>query len=132
SALPPSPPRPQPCNGSGRAVRHLIERNASGWLVSFATPAEPKPFDLVLPQGYQPEGVPMRIILPFLAALAIIASTAASSVPAQADSYRWCANYGRGNGGRNCGFNTFAQCQAALSGNGGFCERNARSYDRRR
>ena len=37
----------------------------------------------------------------------------------------WCANYGgRGGGGTNCGFYSFAQCMAALSGNGGMCTRN--------
>jgi hypothetical protein len=32
----------------------------------------------------------------------------------------WCASYG-GKGGTNCGFHSFQQCQAARSGNGGFC-----------
>ena len=37
----------------------------------------------------------------------------------------WCAQYGgRGGGGTNCGFYSFAQCMAAVSGNGGFCSRN--------
>ncbi|HVY58444.1 MAG TPA: tetratricopeptide repeat protein [Xanthobacteraceae bacterium] len=40
----------------------------------------------------------------------------AMMVPAQA---QWCANY-RG-GGNNCGFRTFEQCQAAISGVGGIC-----------
>jgi Protein of unknown function (DUF3551) len=39
----------------------------------------------------------------------------------------WCAQYGNGNGGTNCGFYSFAQCEAARSGNGGFCFRNAAS-----
>jgi hypothetical protein len=30
--------------------------------------------------------------------------------------YPWCAEYGNGNGGRNCGFETLAQCRAAISG----------------
>ena len=52
---------------------------------------------------------------------------------AKADPYRWCAEYGggRGGGGTNCGFVTFQQCQAAISGLGGFCRRNA-FYDGRR
>lgn len=40
-----------------------------------------------------------------------------------ADPYKWCAAYGTP-GGTNCGFRTFEQCRATLSGNGGFCEPN--------
>jgi hypothetical protein len=36
----------------------------------------------------------------------------------------WCAEYGGGSGGTNCGFYSFEQCMAARSGNGGFCSRN--------
>jgi hypothetical protein len=39
----------------------------------------------------------------------------------------WCAQYGNGHGGTNCGFHSFAQCEAARSGNGGFCFRNSAS-----
>ena len=42
--------------------------------------------------------------------------------PAAADSYKWCANYR--NGGSNCGFTTFEQCQATVSGAGGSCGPN--------
>lgn len=42
--------------------------------------------------------------------------------PAAADPYKWCANYR--NGGSNCGFTTFEQCQAAVSGVGGVCGPN--------
>jgi Protein of unknown function (DUF3551) len=31
----------------------------------------------------------------------------------------WCASYR--SGGNNCGFHTYQQCMAAVSGNGGFC-----------
>jgi hypothetical protein len=45
---------------------------------------------------------------------------------------QFCAHY-RG-GGENCGFHTFEQCLAAISGVGGYCARNPRwGYgDRRR
>ena len=45
---------------------------------------------------------------------------------ASADPYRWCAEYGGGfsGGGTNCYFITLQQCQAAVSGTGGFCRRN--------
>jgi hypothetical protein len=40
---------------------------------------------------------------------------------AAADQYAWCAEYGGRTGGSNCYFVTLAQCQAAVSGVGGFC-----------
>ena len=54
----------------------------------------------------------MRIVF---AVLAILAVTPFAS-PAQADPYRWCAQYGAGNGGRNCGFVTLQQCRATILG----------------
>jgi uncharacterized protein DUF3551 len=69
----------------------------------------------------------MRIFPIFaLAILGMLASTA----PGRAEiTYPWCAQYGggghHGGGGRNCGFWTYDQCMAALSGNGGYCGRNA-------
>jgi hypothetical protein len=61
----------------------------------------------------------MRLVIAFLAALMVIAAADSAS----ADPYRWCAEYtGRGLGGSsNCYFVTLAQCQAAVSGVGGFC-----------
>lgn len=45
--------------------------------------------------------------------------------PAAAIEYPWCAQYGySGQGGRNCGFSTYRQCMATVSGIGGYCERN--------
>jgi hypothetical protein len=41
----------------------------------------------------------------------------------------WCARYPEGSS--NCGFYTFAQCQATVSGRGGFCEQNGFSESRR-
>ncbi len=39
--------------------------------------------------------------------------------------YPWCAVYGgRGGGGTNCGFSTWQQCMATVSGIGGLCEPN--------
>ena len=40
---------------------------------------------------------------------------------AVADQYAWCAEYSGRSGGSNCYFVTLAQCQAAVSGVGGFC-----------
>ena len=39
-----------------------------------------------------------------------------------ADPYKWCAAYR--NGSNNCGFTTFEQCQASVSGVGGSCVPN--------
>jgi hypothetical protein len=62
---------------------------------------------------------PVRIFA--LMAIAIVIPTTG-----HADPYKWCAQYGSaGMGGRNCGFISFQQCQATVSGAGGFCERNA-------
>jgi hypothetical protein len=46
-----------------------------------------------------------------------------STVGAHADG-TWCAHYGSPGGGTNCGFYSFEQCQATVSGIGGFCNRN--------
>jgi Protein of unknown function (DUF3551) len=55
----------------------------------------------------------------------LIAAAGAFTSGAQAQNYPWCAVYGgRGGGGQNCGFSTFEQCMATLSGMGGFCNRN--------
>jgi hypothetical protein len=43
---------------------------------------------------------------------------------ASAQNYPWCAQYNLRGGASNCGFVSFAQCQATVSGIGGFCERN--------
>jgi hypothetical protein len=47
------------------------------------------------------------------------------STAVQAQKYPWCADYGGKMGGSsNCGFSTYEQCMATLSGMGGFCNRN--------
>ena len=51
------------------------------------------------------------------------AALSLSTIGARADG-TWCAQYGGKNGGTNCGFYSFEQCEAARSGNGGFCTRN--------
>lgn len=71
----------------------------------------------------------MRI---FFVVLIVAAGLVASGPTPHADPYRWCANYGSGQGGgsSNCYFLTLEQCQAAVSGNGGFCGPNT-FYDGR-
>jgi hypothetical protein len=51
------------------------------------------------------------------------AALSLSTIGARADG-TWCARYGTGFGGANCGFNSFQQCMATLSGIGGFCQPN--------
>ena len=58
------------------------------------------------------------------AALCLSTFIGAAPQPAKADPYRWCADYSTRGGGKNCHFLTFAQCQASVSGVGGFCSPN--------
>jgi hypothetical protein len=60
------------------------------------------------------------------AAFALTAFLGAVPQTAKADPYPWCAQYSRGGlgGASNCYFKTFAQCQATVSGVGGFCNHN--------
>jgi hypothetical protein len=64
----------------------------------------------------------------FALTVATIALSVAHLAPAaaQADPYRWCAQMGGGNdgGATNCYFITRAQCEATVSGVGGFCRHN--------
>ena len=55
-----------------------------------------------------------------------VGSASSIGTPAHAQNYPWCALYsGRALGGAtNCGFTTFQQCLATVSGIGGFCEPN--------
>jgi hypothetical protein len=66
----------------------------------------------------------MRTIHVAIAALAVAAAGALAPQPAQAIEYPWCVQYGGSSGSQNCGFSTFAQCQASASGTGGFCVEN--------
>jgi hypothetical protein len=70
----------------------------------------------------------MRVAVAAL--LSLIACAAAA--PAQADPYRWCAQYaGYGGGGvESCYYVTLEQCRASVSGIGGWC-RESPWYDGR-
>jgi hypothetical protein len=79
----------------------------------------------------------MRIFL-LLASLSLLA-LATSARPSEAREYPWCAYYGGpGTSTYNCGFSTYRQCLATISGIGGYCDRNrfyrgeAREPSRRR
>jgi len=62
-----------------------------------------------------------------LSALAILAAMPALSTAVRAQNNPWCAQYSGGplGGAMNCGFVSFQQCLATVSGIGGFCVRNA-------
>jgi Protein of unknown function (DUF3551) len=61
--------------------------------------------------------------LAVIAAAAALAMTAALT-PASAQNYPWCAHYGTPYDDTSCGFVSYEQCQASVSGVGGFCEKN--------
>jgi hypothetical protein len=58
-----------------------------------------------------------------MAAAATLAMTAAIT-PASAQNYPWCAHYGTPYDDTSCGFVSYDQCLASVSGVGGFCEKN--------
>jgi hypothetical protein len=55
-----------------------------------------------------------------------------AATDAQAQNYPWCAYYSGDGGPRNCGFQTFEQCQADVSGIGGSCRRNTQYEPQKR
>lgn len=52
----------------------------------------------------------------------VLVAVFALDAPAKAKEPGWCATYR--NGGNNCGFITYEQCMAAVSGVGGFCNKS--------
>ena len=57
----------------------------------------------------------------YMIAAILVAAVSAFTTGARADG-SWCAMYGTG--GTNCGLYSFEQCQATVSGVGGFCGQN--------
>ncbi len=64
----------------------------------------------------------------FISAFSIMVALTIITTRADAqayDPYPWCAVYGGSmSGSSNCGFRTWQQCMATVSGIGGSCERN--------
>ncbi len=58
-----------------------------------------------------------------LLALGLLVMTTAIGTRAQAQNYPWCAQYSYRDGA-TCGFTSFQQCMATVSGIGGFCQAN--------
>ena len=70
----------------------------------------------------------MKFALSLLGALVV---ATAIGTPAHADG-PWCAFYdGRFGGASNCGFHTYEQCLATISGVGGWCQPNTMYAPRR-
>ena len=62
----------------------------------------------------------MRGVLAGVLALLVTGATDRAS----AIEYPWCAEYSMPGGATNCGFSTYAQCYATVSGIGGYCRQN--------
>jgi hypothetical protein len=58
----------------------------------------------------------MRFATKLMAAIVIVLA-----VLTQTSNAQWCAEYSGMGGTESCGFSTFQQCQASVSGIGGFC-----------
>ena len=68
------------------------------------------------------KGIIMKTAFSFFGPLIV---TAAIATPAEAQNRPWCAYYsGRFGGASNCGFSTYEQCLATMSGVGGWCQPN--------
>jgi len=67
----------------------------------------------------------MKILIAAAACVAGIMLTGAGTAQAEV-VYPWCAHYGKHDegGSGNCGFTSFRQCMATVSGTGGYCARN--------
>ena len=66
-----------------------------------------------------------QVIRPQTLALLALAGLALSYNDSARADEAWCANYY--DQSRNCGFATFQQCEADISGIGGMCSRNPES-----
>src|SRR5579871_2498822 len=65
------------------------------------------------------------IMIRILTIALAVSSAAAFGTKAQAQNYPWCSIYSGDMGGaQNCGFVSFQQCMANVSGIGGFCVQN--------
>ena len=58
--------------------------------------------------------------------LGVFAALVCAETPAEAQEYPWCAYYSSKDGATNCGFSTYQQCMATVSGIGGNCGANPR------
>jgi hypothetical protein len=66
----------------------------------------------------------LLFVLGVLLASAAILVSGVMAPLAQAQNYPWCAHYGTPYSDTSCGFTSFDQCMASVSGIGGFCLQN--------
>jgi hypothetical protein len=59
-----------------------------------------------------------------LTVFAVVLAAASIGTPAHAQNYPWCAFYTGPFSATNCGFSTYQQCLATISGVGGYCQPN--------
>jgi hypothetical protein len=59
-----------------------------------------------------------------LSLFGVLIVAAAIVTPAHARDYPWCAYYTGPFSATNCGFSTYQQCLATISGVGGYCQPN--------
>jgi hypothetical protein len=57
-------------------------------------------------------------------ALGVVIGIAGLAARAEAQNYPWCAIYDTGDASYNCGFVSYEQCRATVSGIGGTCMLN--------
>jgi hypothetical protein len=65
-----------------------------------------------------------RLVSCFAIVTAAALAMTAALTPAAAQNYPWCAHYGTPYDDTSCGFVSYEQCLASVSGVGGFCEKN--------
>jgi hypothetical protein len=64
----------------------------------------------------------LKLLTPLaISVLAVLASVQPGSAEV---IYPWCAQYSGRAGGTNCGFVSYEQCRATVSGVGGYCSLN--------
>ncbi|PJG50471.1 hypothetical protein CVM73_36035 [Bradyrhizobium forestalis] len=66
----------------------------------------------------------MQLALPALATMVLVGF--ATSTPATARDYPWCAQGGEYDYPGECAYSTYEQCQASVSGRLLYCDRNPR------
>lgn len=66
-------------------------------------------------------------LLSLLVGISAFAAMAATTAPARAAEFAWCAIESVQGGGQSCTFTTVEQCRFYVAGGGGFCTANPRA-----
>lgn len=71
----------------------------------------------------------MRLSIFLIILVGVCVALICADKPVKAQEYPWCAYYNSFHGGAtNCGFSTYQQCMATISGVGGSCGANPRYH----